>query len=207
MINFDAIRAAEVRQSPFTFLMGENVVSPEQGAKIRRDYPDIKKTGYLPLSKLDVTGAFAELIDDLQSPQLADILSDKLGLELRDKPRMITVRKLSKKQDGRIHNDSLSKICTFLIYLNEDWDADNGGAIRALNGETDMDDFAAEVMPTAGNVFGFARSDTSWHGHPPFSGERYVVQTTFLINQAALDRKENRGGLQMRLKKLNPFAR
>jgi len=179
----------------------------DQGRRIRDDYPAITKSGYHPLSRLDVRGAFGELIEDLQSPELADILSDKLGLELRDKPRMITVRKLSKKSDGSVHNDSLSKICTFLIYLNDDWDASEGGAIRALNGDQDMDDFAAELMPVAGNVFGFARSETSWHGHPPFEGKRYVVQTTFLIDQAALDRKEKRGGLQLALKKLNPFAR
>ncbi|MEL6361323.1 MAG: 2OG-Fe(II) oxygenase, partial [Pseudomonadota bacterium] len=112
----------------------------------------------------------------------------------------------SKIGDGRIHNDSLSKICTMLIYLNDGWDSAKGGAIRALNGADNMDDFALEVAPTAGNVFAFARSEASWHGHPPFEGERYVVQTTFLTSQEELDRKENRGGLQLMLKKLNPFA-
>lgn len=207
MINFEALKQAERRSTPFTYIMASNVISPSEAASVRQDYPAINKSGYLPLSKLDSQGAFQDLINDLQSPQLADILSDQLGLELRDKPRMITVRKLSKKSDGRIHNDSVSKICTCLIYLNEDWNPEEGGAIRALNGDHDMNDFADEVAPISGNVFAFARSDTSWHGHPPFAGERYVIQTTFLIDQAALDRKENRGGLQMKLKKLNPFVR
>ena len=139
---------------------------------------------------------------DLQGPGLAEVLSDKLGLNLRDKPRMITVRRLSKRSDGRVHNDSVAKICTMLVYLNEGWDASEGGAIRALNGEASMDDYAEEVAPVAGNVFAFARSETSWHGHPPFEGERYVVQVTFLTSQAELDRKEKRGGLQLKLKRL-----
>ncbi len=205
MINFDALRAADTRTSPFTYIVAEGAINETQAAEVRRDYPDIKKTGYLPLSQLDVSGQFETLIKDLQSPELADILSDKLGLELRDKPRMITVRKLSKIGDGRIHNDSVSKICTMLIYLNEGWENTAGGAIRALKGEENMDDFAEEVSPLAGNVFAFARSDTSWHGHPPFAGERYVIQTTFLINEEELARKEKRGGLQLLLKKLNPF--
>ena len=205
MLNFDTLRAADTRNAPFTYIVAEGAVTSGQAADVRNDYPDIKKTGYLPLSKLNVSGKFAELIEDLQSAELADILSDKLGLELRDKPRMITVRKLSKLGDGRIHNDSVSKICTMLIYLNEDWDDASGGAIRALNGEHDMDDFAEEVSPLAGSVFAFARSDTSWHGHPPYAGERYVIQTTFLINEEELARKENRGGIQLFLKKLNPF--
>ncbi|MCI5048281.1 MAG: 2OG-Fe(II) oxygenase [Aquisalinus sp.] len=205
MLNFDALRAAHTRTEPFTYIVAEGAVTSDQAASVRQDYPDIQKTGYLPLTKLDSRGSFADLIADLQSPELADVLSDKLNLELRDKPRMITVRKLSKVGDGRIHNDSVSKICTMLIYLNDGWDNDAGGAIRALNGDQDMDDFAEEVSPLAGNVFAFARSDTSWHGHPPFAGERYVIQTTFLISEEALARKENRGGIQLFLKKLNPF--
>lgn len=205
MLNLDAIAAAETRTSPFTYMVASGALTDEEAREVRRDYPDITKTGYLPLSKLVVEGRFGELIHDLQSPALARILSEKLGLDLVDKPRMITVRRLSKEGDGRIHNDSKSKICTMLIYLNESWDPTEGGAIRALNGDKDMDDYAEEVTPVAGNVFAFARSETSWHGHPPYAGERYVIQTTFLTSQEELDRKENRGGLQYFLKKLNPF--
>ncbi len=205
MLNFDAIAQAETRTKPFTYISATGALEQEDAAAVRADYPAITKTGYLPLSKLEARGQFGELVKDLQSPQLAKVLSDKLNLDLLDKPRMITVRKLSKHGDGRIHNDSVSKICTMLIYLNETWDAKEGGAIRALNGNQDMNDFAEEVSPIAGNVFAFARSETSWHGHPSFAGERYVVQTTFLTSQEELDRKEKRGGLQYLLKKLNPF--
>lgn len=207
MLDFEKLKNSTVKTTPFTYLTAKGCVSESDGDIIRNDYPEIEKSGYWPLSKLEVQGGFAKLIKDLQSAEFADILSTKLGLELRDKPRMITVRKFSKHGDGRVHNDSLSKICTCLLYLNKDWDPSNGGAIRALKGDKDMDDFADEVDPFTGNIFAFARSDTSWHGHPSFEGERYVVQTTFLINEDALARKENRGRLQMRLKKLNPFAR
>ncbi len=202
MINFDALRASNTRTSPFHYIVGENVLTKEQASEIRRDYPDIQQTGYLPLTKLESAGAFKQLVEDLQKPQLAEILSEKLGLDLVDKPQMITVRRLSKHGDGRIHNDSKSKICTMLIYLNDDWDDAEGGAIRALNGNSDMDDYAEEVSPLAGNVFAFKRSDNSWHGHPSFKGERYVVQTTFLTSQKELDRKEKRGSFQTKLKRL-----
>ncbi|MEM6746882.1 MAG: 2OG-Fe(II) oxygenase [Pseudomonadota bacterium] len=202
MLNFDALRQARTRTEPFTYIVAEGTLTNDEAEGVREDYPEITKTGYLPLSKLESKGSFKELIDDLQSEELAEVLSEKLSLDLMDKPRMITVRKLSKVGDGRIHNDSLSKICTMLVYLNEDWDPAEGGAIRALNGEESMDDFAEEVTPIAGNVFAFARSETSWHGHPPFAGTRYVIQTTFLNSQAELDRKENRGGIQLFLKKI-----
>ena len=207
MLNFDALRRADTRVSPFTYIIAEGALDEAEAEWVRADYPKIEKTGYLPLSKLEVSGRFKELIDDLQSPELAEVLSEKLGLDLTDKPRMITVRKHSKSAVGRVHNDSVSKICTMLVYLNDDWDSRQGGAIRALNGPDSMDDFAEEVAPLAGNVFAFARSDTSWHGHPPYAGERYVIQTTFLINEEELARKEKRGGLQLLLKKLNPFEK
>jgi hypothetical protein len=207
MLDFAALEAARVFDEPFRCMAAEHVISQAQAAEIRRDYPAIDRSGFLPLAKHEVKGAFAALIEDLQSPRLAEILAVNLDLDLVDKPRMITVRRLSKIGDGRIHNDSVSKIATMLLYLNDSWDVAAGGAVRALNGPHDMSDFAVEITPLAGNAFAFARSETSWHGHPPFAGERYVVQTTFLISQDALARKENRGAVQMLLKKLNPFAR
>lgn len=202
MIDFGALAGARTYEAPFRFMTATGVVTRAQAADIRRDYPAIDRTGYLPLSKLERKGAFADLIADLESPRLAEILSAKLGLDLEGKPRMITVRRLSKAGDGRIHNDSESKICTMLIYLNDEWKAEEGGAIRALNGPDSMDDYALEVPPVAGEVFAFKRSEASWHGHPPFAGERYVVQTTFLQSKADLDRKEHRGRVQLFLKKL-----
>lgn len=207
MLNFAALENAAVFDRPFRYLTAAGALTRAESAAVRRDYPPIDRSGYLPLSKLETRGAFLALVEGLQSPRLAEILSEKLDLDLAGRPRMITVRRLSKPGDGRIHNDSESKIATMLVYLNDSWESAEGGAIRALNGPDDMDDFAAEVAPLAGNVFAFARSETSWHGHPPFTGERYVVQTTFLTSQSELDRKENRGGLQLLLKKLNPFAR
>jgi hypothetical protein len=206
MLNFEALRQAKVSTAPFHFMEASQALSREDAAAVRRDFPAIAESGFHPLSKLKGGPAFDALIGDLQSEELAIILAQNLAIDLKGKPRMITVRKLSKPGDGRIHNDSVSKICTMLVYLNDVWDISEGGAVRALNGPDDMEDYAVEVAPLAGNVFAFARSDTSWHGHPPFSGERYVVQTTFLRSEADLERKEHSGGLQMLLKKLNPFA-
>ncbi|GGH06554.1 hypothetical protein GCM10007420_23900 [Glycocaulis albus] len=202
LMNFDALAAGPVQHQPYTYLMAEDVVTAEQAAQIRADYPAINEPGYLPLSKLERKGAFAKVTDDLMSPRLAEILGQKLGIDLSDKPRMITVRRISKLSDGPIHNDSKSKILTMLLYLNEHWDESDAGCIRVLNGPDDFADYAAQVPPLAGQVFAFLRSDNSWHGHLPFEGERYVIQVTFLTSQDELDRKENRGGLQYFLKKL-----
>jgi hypothetical protein len=207
MLNFNALRAATPQTDPYNFFHAEGALTGAQAADIRRDYPAINKPGYLPLTKLDSHGAFAALMEDLQSQELADILEDKLDLDLKGKPRMITVRKQSQLSDGPIHCDSESKILTMLVYLNADWDGTGAGCIRVLRSKDSFDDYVAEIPPLEGHVFAFRRADHSWHGHLPFEGERYVVQVTFLTSQAELDRKENRGGLQLMLKKLNPFMK
>jgi len=203
--NFDAVRAAPVTREPFSFFLAEGALTQEQAAEVRADYPDIRKPGYLPLTQFKAEGAFARLIEDLQSPELAQVLTDKFGVDFTQKPRMITIRRLSQLSDGPIHNDSKSKILTMLVYLNESWDGTSAGCIRALNGPDSMDDYVVEAAPLAGNVFAFLRSENSWHGHLPFKGVRYVIQTTFLINEAELARKEKRGKMQLFLKRLNPF--
>ncbi len=206
MIDFNALKAARVHTSPYAYLLADRVLSQDQAARIRKDYPpEIKKPGFLPLSKLVPQGAFKALIEDLQDLKLAKLLGDKFGVDLTDKPYMITVRRLSQRSDGGIHRDSRSKILTLLVYLNEDWGDDGAGALRVLNGSDDFEDYETEVPPVAGNVFAFLRAENSWHGFLPFKGERYVVQMAFLTSQAELDRKEKRGTLQMLLKNLNPF--
>lgn len=61
----------------------------------------------------------------------------------------------------------------------------------------------------AGGTFpaltGELRSPASRHGHQPYAGKRYVVQTTYLSSPEELERKERRGGLQVWLKRLNPL--
>ncbi|WP_323761488.1 2OG-Fe(II) oxygenase [Maricaulis sp.] len=205
LLDFDALRQANVRSDPYSYFVADGALSADEAANVRRDYPAIDKPGYLPLSKLETSGEFKRLMEDLNSAELAQVLTDKFGVDFTEKPRMITVRKVSQLSDGPIHNDSKSKILTMLTYLNAEWDGTGAGCIRVLNGPKDFEDFTEEVPPLAGYVFAFLRADNSWHGHLPFEGERYVVQTTFLTSQEELDRKENRGGLQYFLKKLNPF--
>jgi hypothetical protein len=60
----------------------------------------------------------------------------------------------------------------------------------------------SEVDPSEGNVFAFLRSDQSWHGHTPYTGERRVVQVTWLRDAEAAARKQQMGRLAWWLKGL-----
>jgi len=203
LLQLDKIAAARPERDPYPYIMASNTLPGDIASALARDFPDIKKTGFLPLSLLKRQGAFDALLNDLEGPELPAILSDKLGLELRDKPRMITIRKWSEAKAGRIHNDGEAKIATSLLYLNENWPQnEDGGRLRVLRSDKSFDDTAAEVPPVYGTFFAFARTENSWHGHKPFAGERRVIQTTWLRSWEDYERKEKRGRFSFLFKKL-----
>jgi SM-20-related protein len=189
-IDLSVLKSAPVAAAPFAHFQGANILKADMIDAMGRDYPKLTSAGYLTLREIQPEGAFAEFLDELQGPEVADAVSNLLGFDLRGRPLLTTIMKLSPKRAGRIHTDGKVKLATMLIYFNRTWTAGSAGAIRALKSETDMDDYVAEVEPLMGNFFGFLRSDHSWHGHLPFEGERRVVQITWLESEEAVERKK-----------------
>ncbi|HEY1962538.1 MAG TPA: 2OG-Fe(II) oxygenase [Rhizomicrobium sp.] len=205
MIDFEKLEQASGRHVPYSHVLAPGIVSQVARDGLQSDFPEIPRPGFFPLSEMDVKGAFSQLIEDMSGERFAKILGDKLGIDLAGRPRLITVRKWSAAKDGRIHNDGEAKLATALIYLNEDWQSSGKGCFRVLNGPTSMDDFACEAPPLFGTLIAFKRSENSWHGHPPFAGERRVVQMAYVRSEADVERKARRGRLSLFLKKLNVF--
>ena len=205
ILNLDAIAAAAPVAEPYRYFVGGDALQTGRADAVLADFPAIKQTGFFPVSDLPVTGAFQQLIDDVNDPAFSALVSEKLGLDLVSKPRLITLRHWSASSDGRIHTDSLSKIATVLIYLNEEWKDAGAGRLRVLRGPDNFDDYTAEISPVIGTIFGFRRADNSWHGHLPFAGERKVLQVTWLIDESKVAHKTRTAKLSRWLKKLNPF--
>lgn len=201
ILQLDALRRAESWREPYPHLLTSGAVLPESEAALAESFPEITKNGYISANLLKCEGAFAELLKDLEGPEIAEILSEKLDLELRDKPRMITIRKWSAGNDGRIHNDGVAKIATSLLYLKQE-DAGEAGRLRVLRSKKTFEDYAREVPPTYGSFFAFKRTENSWHGHKPYTGERRVIQITWLRSWEDVERKEKRGKFSLFLKKL-----
>ena len=202
LLNADAIRNGRVATEPYRYIVCEGVLTPEDAAAIRRDFPQTTSVGFLNSTDLAREGAYADLLDDLESAELASILSEKLDMDLSKAGRLITVRRWSRKTDGRIHTDSERKISTFLVYLTESWSAADSGAFRVLRSDKDFEDYVAEVPPIQGAAVGFKRAAHSWHGHKPFEGERLVVQLTYLQSAEAAEHKRRAAGFQGLMKKL-----
>ncbi|MDE3059922.1 MAG: 2OG-Fe(II) oxygenase, partial [Pseudomonadota bacterium] len=202
ILNLEAIAAAPAMRDPYPYIIASNTLPSEMAPALKRDFPDIRKAGYLPLSLMKRQGAFDALLKDMESPELAEILSEKLGVDLRGKPCIITVRKYSDLKAGNIHNDGQAKLATSLVYLNDTWPEGDAGRLRVLRNDRSFDDTAAEVPPTFGTFFAFARTDNSWHGHKPFAGERRVIQAAWVRSWEDYERKIRRGRFSAFFKRL-----
>ncbi|HME84511.1 MAG TPA: 2OG-Fe(II) oxygenase [Roseiarcus sp.] len=181
-LDLDAFRAVPLASEPFQYVVVPGFVRPEACAEINRDYPRIAESGSFPVDQLSYGPAFREFLDELASEPFRKAFEDKFDLDLSGLPHTVTVRGHCSAKDGRIHTDTRSKIITILIYMNPAWEH-SGGRLRLLRSADDLDDAILEVPPAAGTLLAFKRSDNSWHGHKPFSGERRVIQFNWVTSE------------------------
>jgi SM-20-related protein len=196
VLNVDAVRQSALVREPYPYFLGSGMLREDAVTDLRRDFPEITKPGYLTVEEVALKGRFKTLIEELESEEFTEELSQKFGLDLHPYPRLTTIRKLSQSKDGRIHTDGPSKVMTLLVYMNEEWQAGGSGRLRVLYDGTNFEPYAAEVPPTMGTVFAFLRGDNSWHGHQPFAGERKVVQVAWVTSADELLRKKQRNKWQ-----------
>jgi hypothetical protein len=200
MIDFEAVEQAPLAKEPFFYFLAEKVLTPEALVAIRTDFPSIRSAGIFPAEDLDAGPAFAALIAEIRSRPFEELIGRKIGVQLQDKPLMITVRGQCRRRDGKIHTDSKDKIVTGLLYLNDpDW-APAGGRLRLLRSGSDLEDVLVEVPPTGGTMAVFKRSSNSWHGHHPYEGERRYVMYNWLASDIALFKNTGRHKLSARVK-------
>jgi len=205
-LDIDALEATPLVSEPFDYLILPNFVRPEQAAAIGRDYPDVQKPGSFTLDDVEVKGALAGLIKELDGPAFRAAIERKFDLVLAGHPTMFTVRGVCGADDGQIHTDSKTKIITVLLYLNEAW-APDGGRLRLLRNGDDLDDVLAEVPPDFGTLLVFRRSENSWHGHKPFAGPRRVVQMNWVTSNRVVAWQQFRHRVSAAVKRLSPAPR
>jgi hypothetical protein len=200
-LDLEAFRAAALTTEPFSYLVVKNFIHPEVAAEIVKDFPEIAYPGLLPVEATQFGPKFRTLIEELTSPAVAKAFGEKFGLDLSDKPTMVTLRGRCQEKDGRIHTDSEAKLVTALLYFNEDWEA-GGGRLRLLRGPDDLNDVIAEVPPNMGTLVAFRRSDKSFHGHEHYVGVRRYVMINWMANSFAARREIMRHKISAQAKKV-----
>lgn len=200
-LNLDKLRAADVATEPYMFTVVSGFLSPETVRAINETYPNIEKGGSYPIESLESNMAIKEVIDELDGPEFQQVVADKFGVDLEDRPKMYSLRGYTRSKDGRIHTDSKDKIITVLLYLNENW-SQEGGRLRILNNGRDVDDYVTEVAPDNGTLLIFKRSDNSWHGHHPFDGQRRSLQMNWMTSEGSKGWHKVRHSISAAVKKL-----
>ena len=189
-----------VRQ-PFDHLIVPGFIAPGALPGLNAAFPAIAKGGSYPTESLKFGGAFAALIEEIESDAMRRAFSEKFAIDLEGRPVMITVRGHTRAKDGRIHTDSKTKLLTALIYFNDDWRAE-GGRLRLLRSAGDLEDYAAEVPPDKGTLLAFRCTETAWHGHKPFVGPRRTIQINWVTSEAVKQREIARHSFSARVKSL-----
>jgi hypothetical protein len=189
-IDVAAFDAAPLGNQPFDHVILENIIAPQHLDAILATFPDVPGTGSHSPASLNIREPFAALLAELESDTFRHAIERKFAIDLAGKPTVTTIRGALRAGDGAVHTDSRSKLVTVLVYLNRDWNS-LPGRLRLLK-SSDLNDFAVEIVPKAGTLLAFRRSETSWHGHAPFAGARRAIQMSYVTDHATAVRENGR---------------
>jgi hypothetical protein len=199
MIDYTRLSAAPLVPEPFDHFVVPQFLESDSIRGLLSDFPAIQKGGSFPVSTLEFGPGFASLIEELRGVPLRSAVAEKFGIDLEGRPPMITVRGQSRRKDGRIHTDSLTKIVTVLLYLNPEWKV-AGGRLRLLRSKASLEDYFEEVPPEAGTAVFFRCTENAWHGHTPFVGERRAIQLNWVTDESVVRHEERRHRFSARWK-------
>jgi hypothetical protein len=202
LLDIEALKATPVQQDPYPHLVLPFFVPRDRLADAIRDYPGIDMAGVFPLDSVEGGPTFQQIVADMRSAELRDVIAEKFDVPLEDHGTMITVRGCCRATDGKIHSDATFKKVTLLLYLNDEVWPHPGARLRILRSSTDLEDYAAEVPPVGGTLVAFKCVENAWHGHASYEGVRRYVMMNYVADQAALQRELARHRLSAGVKKV-----
>jgi len=179
-------------------------LTPSARAAVARDFPRLDVGGLFLPDAAPIGPALEEIVAALEGQEMRGLVEDKLGIDLRGRPTLTTLRSRCQARDGRIHADAKFKLATLLLYLNEPWMA-RGGRLRLLNSGEDIEDYAEEIAPDFGTLVCFKVGPESWHGHKPFVGPRRYVMVNYCYDAVVRDAEAARHRMSTRVKKVTHY--
>ena len=182
-LNLKKIQETEVQKEYFPFFTVSNsFLEDVNSSALVEDFPDISEGGSFPVG-VNAGQNIKDLIKELEGPEFRKLLEDKFKVELKNKPAVTTLRGYSRLKDGKIHTDSSTKTVTVLLYLNQNWN-ENEGHLRLLKDSEDLNNYIEEVPCTFGSMVGFRVTKNCWHGFQPYEGKRLSLQLNYISSQS-----------------------
>jgi hypothetical protein len=200
-IDVEALRKATLSNEPFPWLIVPHFVRPANIDAINADFPQVSHPGSFPLPTLEYGPAFQSFMDAIRGPEFSRAVSEKLGIDLSQRPTMVTVRGQCAARDGQIHTDSRTKLITVLIYMNGKWESPTG-RLRLLRSPDNLNDVIAEVPPDEGTMLIFKNEPNAWHGFESFDGQRRVIQLNWVTNGRVVWWEQTRHSISAFFKRL-----
>ena len=184
LINRDKLLKAIVNKELFPFYHIENVFLDNIDTKsIIDDFPNITDGGSFHINSVSSGELIRQLVDELESDEFKAILEKKFNVNLDAAKVATTLRGYSRKKDGKIHTDSKTKILTVLLYLNKNWQ-DNNGNLRLLKENNNLENYIKEIPCSFGNLVAFEVTSECWHGFKAYEGKRLSIQLNYIYPQA-----------------------
>lgn len=201
ILDLDKLKNAPIDMEFFPYCQVDCFIKPEALAHVLGDFPNIAIRGNIPAYKLKYGQYFQKLLNELYAPALRELIAKKFSIDLSTSQTMLTVRGKTSLADGRIHTDASTNLITLLLYLNESWE-EKSGNLRLLKDQFSLDNYFAEVTPTAGKLLVFKVTDNCWHGHYPFAGKRQALQLNYVTHQKIVDKEMKKYARSFSLKQL-----
>lgn len=201
VLDLDALARVRAARTPFAHFVLLDLLRPKAREAAVAAFPQIRHAGIMPAPDPAPADGIGDLLRALRSRAFSAAIGACFGLQLSPATLMVTLRGRCRASDGRIHTDSRTKVVTALLYLNQQWTAP-GGRLRLLRSPTDLEDMIAEVSPLAGTFVAFRRSENSFHGHPPFAGERRYIMLNWMTDAAVARRELRRHAVSLAAKRI-----
>jgi SM-20-related protein len=198
-LNFEKLEKAKLETEPFEHLVIPAFLGRDTIERVNDTFPPLVSGGSFAIESLEAGMVIKEVIDELDSPRFEKLIEQKFGIELAGRPKMYSLRGHTRAKDGRIHHDSKDKIITVLLYLNRDWPHESG-RLRLLRDQTSLNNYVVEVPADNGTLLVFKRSNTSWHGHFPYVGQRRALQMNWVTGAGSKIWHRLRHSLSARIK-------
>ncbi|MEO8717791.1 MAG: 2OG-Fe(II) oxygenase [Burkholderiales bacterium] len=204
ILDLERLRAQPLARDPFPFVVVSGMLKPGAIKSLSRDFPAIGDGGVYPVDVLPLGPGMHKLVDEISGPEFRKVVEEKFGLDLKERPPMVTLRGRSRDKDGRIHRDSDDKVVSLLLYLNEDWPHRTGN-LRMLRAADDLESTVVEVPSLAGSLVVFEVKPNGWHGHHKFVGERRVLMLNYMTGPDSHARELKRHRFSAKVKGLKKW--
>lgn len=204
MLDYSVIQNAFLNDSPYQWVLFENLIPEKYRFELMRHYPQknfrectretgsdkkykflvrpVVDKGEPNYKRQDLSSTWQNLIEELCSPTYKCAMEKLTGLNLKNHLMDIGFFRFSSNHWVSPHTDKKSKTLTHLLYFNDQWDSQWGGHLRILK-ENKVESVFKEIPSLIHYSVALVRSEQSWHMVTPVSADvdqsRLTLQIEF----------------------------